>query len=169
MLICWLCVEYNVIYLFNSIAGYQNAITIKEIVADDIRNIQTCVAKVPSMIITNSVTRPSISETKLIGTIVFGLYASDPSSFEFQMGEVVLLLEVVKFVRKTLDENENNLAIFNDSQDPETPTVQTVVGLLFGNVKTKIQAANISQSTDNAVTSTSTASKCGWIQFALNY
>lgn len=71
----------------------------------------------------------SDAEKDKINDLFFGLYASDPAKFEFEIGEIVLIGQVVKFVKENKD-----ISYFGPTEDDVKNSqlvIKVAIGYLF--------------------------------------
>lgn len=122
-----------------SFAGYDGAITLKELEARDLIDLQNFAKTIPDLISTYCKDRRITlddNQTNGIRRLFLGLYASDASKFQFHKGEAVLILQVSNFVKRkvTRENGEDNFSFFsnNDCEEKQSSTTKTHVGVLFG-------------------------------------
>lgn len=124
-------------------AGYQTAITIKELRADDIPDLERFARTIPDII--GSVARNQsidIADAKLytIYNYFLALYDYSPENFCFGKGEKTLIQQIVKFVNSMVAKGPNgalDFSYFKPTLPNRATTKQTAVGRIFKNASDK--------------------------------
>lgn len=123
---------------FFSVAGYDAAITIKQIKADDLFEVENFAKTIPDLISTYCTNKKITLDADYINKVhqlFLGLYASNSKEFQFRKGEAVLILQASNFVMHKVSrtEAEDDFSFFLDIDCDEklSPTVKTSIGEFF--------------------------------------
>lgn len=104
------------VYFF-SVAGYDAAVTIKELRASDLADLENFAKTIPDLVSTYCAGMKiglDDNQTTFIRQLFLGLYVSDSTKFKFQKGEAVLILQVANFVTRkvTRKDAEDDFSFF---------------------------------------------------------
>lgn len=128
---------WDLVLVFFSLAGFDAAIRIKELKADDLSDLESFARTIPALISTyctdKKITLDAYYRDK-VHQIFLGLYASNSKGFQFHKGEVVLIIQVTIFVthKVTRKGAEDDFSFFSDTNNLKPSlTVKTHLGEFF--------------------------------------
>lgn len=115
-----------------SLAGYNAAVTIKEVNESDLVYLEEFARTIPALIARNSTHKLKKNLTKDIIEYILADYASNAEEFTFHRGEKTIILQIAKFVQCKV-KTEDDYSFFSgvDWAGNESPTVETPVGSIF--------------------------------------
>lgn len=136
--------EYTICVL-NRFCGYGNAVSFKDIDESDIASIENFVKSELQLTLKEELESTNTEYDHRQKSCFFGRFSSKPETFRFDKGELKQIMSSVKFVKRKVDEPEENANItyFNDAELEKNnksyrkKLFKSVLGYVYGNIQNK--------------------------------
>lgn len=140
--------------MFYSFSGFGEAFVFKELSTEDIVSIENFVRNDLPILLKAALDENGVTYTTAQKACFFGPYAAAPEMFRFSPGDSKLILNMVRYVKRIVDEPEENAGLehFTDISALDKKELQyekhlacSVFGLVFGHLERKPLLANQSK------------------------
>lgn len=129
------------LFLFDSFCGFGEALVFKDLTNEDIEQVETFVRNDFPKLLNAALEEHETVYTTTQKTSFFGPYAAAPEMFRFSPGDTKLLLNMVRHVKRVVDQPEENdglehftnvSALDKKQANHEKQLCRSVLGLVFG-------------------------------------